>query len=113
VTLTFSDVTVRILCSQMSGLVIDMLDLGQNLSKSRAIATKFVSDNNLRLILKTIQQPLEELLGCFLVTPVCDKDVEFDAVLDQPRATGISVHPSFLGSPRQGATCFQAVAFFS
>lgn len=59
----------------------DVLHFWKDLTERGSVAAKLVSDNDCWLVLETSQQPLEELLGRFLVTPVRDEDVKLDSVL--------------------------------
>jgi len=45
------------------------------------VAAQAVGDDASRLVTQLLQQPFEEALGCWGISPVLDQDVEHDAVL--------------------------------
>ena len=58
-----------------------MFCVGKQLSLSESIAAHFVGHDHTRLILQTIQQPLEKTLGGVGIAPRLNQDVERNAIL--------------------------------
>lgn len=80
-TFAFTYMSVGIFRSTLCVLASNMPGLGKNFSERCAIATKPVGDHNLGFILKSSQESLEELLGCFFVAVIRYGNVQLNAIL--------------------------------
>ena len=82
---SFSDRKVGILGSVVQTLVLAVLDPRHDLSLRCAIALQLVGDQHPRRAALLLQELSHQALGCLLVTPALDQNVEDDAMLiDRP-----------------------------
>jgi hypothetical protein len=72
---------MRVLRPVVETLVLPVLNAWHNLLPRRSIAGKLVGDHDARRPALPLQQLAQQPLGCALITPALDQDVEHDAVL--------------------------------
>src|SRR6266851_6441821 len=83
---------MRVLSTIVQISTLSVLHVGKDLAFRSAVASQLVRHNHPRHILQTLQQPLEEALGSFGVTPFLNEDIEHNAVLIHG-APKIVLHP--------------------
>src|SRR4051812_45795208 len=72
---------VGILRPVVEALVLAVLDAGHDLTLGGTVAAQLVSNQHTRRAALLFQQLAQQALGCFLVAPALDEDVEDKAVL--------------------------------
>ena len=80
--LAFAGRQVRILRPIVQTLVSPVLRVRQHLSNGRQVACEFVRDHDARFSTQlTLKYPKQKAFSSCLITPLLDKDVEYDSVL--------------------------------